>query len=281
MGGILGCVLLGWRSVPTDADKADIGNSARATEPVMEQVFIGAATNDRTSFCRQLYLIRKQAYHAIHELNKPSLNAYYVASMSSRVIVYKGQLTSEQLRLYYPDLSQPDFACHLAMVHSRFSTNTFPSWPLAHPFRFIAHNGEINTVRGNRNWLASRTSDFEHEFWANEEHLLKRLLDDGFGIRATWTLTCRPPGGSHPDPAAADHHPRQSRRPLGAAAALRLASPRPRARPGPGRHAGDLGLDGCHGAAAMPLPVPVLRRGREAVLPIVSALGRRFPRRAL
>ena len=166
--------LLGWRNVPTQAEKADIGPSARRTEPFVEQVFIGAADNvDRSGFCRQLYLIRKQAYHAIGAMNFDWLDEYYVCSMSSHNVVYKGQLTSGQLLEYYPDLADPDYASHIAMVHSRFSTNTFPSWSRAQPMRHMCHNGEINTLRGNVNWMRARQGQFESEIFGDE---LKRLF---------------------------------------------------------------------------------------------------------
>ncbi len=175
---VQGQKLLGWRRVPTDADKADVGPTARASEPVMEQVFIGAGEKcDRTSFCRQLYLIRKQAYHTIRATKLKQLSSYYCASMSSRVIVYKGQLTSEQVRLYFPDLQQPDFTSHLAMVHSRFSTNTFPSWERAQPMRFMCHNGEINTLRGNINWMRAREGLFESEVFGGELRRLFPIID--------------------------------------------------------------------------------------------------------
>jgi glutamate synthase (NADPH/NADH) large chain len=149
--------LLGWRPVPVDTPAADIGPSARETEPVVEQLFIAAEENtDNAAFERQLYLIRKQAYHAIEKHDPQLLNSYYVCSLSTRVIIYKGQLTSGQLMRYYPELSDERFTSHLAMVHSRFSTNTFPSWDRAQPLRFMSHNGEINTLRGNKNWMVAR-----------------------------------------------------------------------------------------------------------------------------
>jgi glutamate synthase (NADPH) large chain len=166
--------LLGWRRVPTDVDAADIGPSARATEPVVEQIFIGAGDKiDRTAFCRQLYLIRKQAYHAIRALSFDVLSRYYMCSLSSRVIVYKGQLTTLQVPLYYPDLCDPSYVSHLAMVHSRFSTNTFPSWSRAQPMRFMSHNGEINTLRGNINWMRAREGLMRSGAFGEE---FKRLL---------------------------------------------------------------------------------------------------------
>ena len=150
--------LLGWRLVPTDADAANIGPSARASEPHIEQLFVAAADGiDQAAFERALFAIRKQAGHAIRiHSDLPQRLMYYVCSLSSRIIIYKGMLTSYQVMPYYPDLGDPDYTTHLAMVHSRFSTNTFPSWDRAQPLRYMAHNGEINTVRGNANWIYAR-----------------------------------------------------------------------------------------------------------------------------
>ncbi|WP_353508694.1 glutamate synthase large subunit [Intrasporangium sp.] len=141
--------VLGWRDVPVEADL--VGAAARACMPHVEQLFVSSAMGrqvalglDRLAFC-----LRKRAEHEAD---------VYFASLSSRTIVYKGMLTTGQLEPFFPDLSDPRFATELALVHSRFSTNTFPSWPLAHPYRFIAHNGEINTVKGNRNWMRARES---------------------------------------------------------------------------------------------------------------------------
>jgi glutamate synthase (NADPH/NADH) large chain len=152
-----GQTLLGWRPLPTRAAGADIGPSARAAEPVIEQLYIGAAPGlDRDAFDRQLFVIRKLASRILRTGGLQQALMFYICSLSSRVIVYKGMLTARQLVPYYPDLQDPDYRSHLAMVHSRFSTNTFPSWDRAHPNRYMAHNGEINTVRGNRNWLSAR-----------------------------------------------------------------------------------------------------------------------------
>ncbi|KAF3980589.1 MAG: glutamate synthase large subunit [Methylococcales symbiont of Iophon sp. n. MRB-2018] len=149
---------IGWRSVPVSADGADIGLSARATEPVIEQLFIEAADSlDSETFERQLYLIRKQASHTLRgDETLQQCKMFYICSLSSKVIIYKGQLMPEQVVPYYPDLTDPDFTSHLAMIHSRFSTNTFPSWDRAQPNRFMSHNGEINTMRGNKNWMKAR-----------------------------------------------------------------------------------------------------------------------------
>ena len=166
--------LLGWRPVPTDANAADIGRTAAASEPVIEQMFVAAqGVPDRTAFCRQLYLIRKQAFHSLNKLALKQRSMYYVASFSSRVIIYKGQLTAPQVVPYFPDLADPRYTSHLAMIHSRFSTNTFPSWERSQPMRFMSHNGEINTLRGNVNWMAAREGMLESELFGQE---LRKLL---------------------------------------------------------------------------------------------------------
>lgn len=141
--------VLGWREVPVESDL--VGAVARECMPSFEQLFVSSSIGrqvalglDRLAFC-----LRKRAEHEV---------GVYFSSLSSRTIVYKGMLTTGQLEPFFPDLSDPRFASELALVHSRFSTNTFPSWPLAHPYRFIAHNGEINTVKGNRNWMSARES---------------------------------------------------------------------------------------------------------------------------
>ncbi|MGG7053981.1 glutamate synthase large subunit [Nitrosomonas sp. ANs5] len=171
-------ILLGWRTLPTDADKADIGLSARLTQPAIEQLFIAAAPDlDEPAFCRQLYLLRKQAYHRIAAERPELLDKYYVCSLNNRVIVYKGQLTSGQVPLYYPDLLDSRFSSHLAMVHSRFSTNTFPSWDRAQPMRFLGHNGEINTLRGNINWIRAREELMDSDLFAGEFKKLLPIID--------------------------------------------------------------------------------------------------------
>lgn len=148
--------ILGWREVPID--KTTIGESAKAVMPRFVQVFIEKNTQitDEMEFERKLYVIRKRAEKAIVPLCEGKGGTFYIASLSSRTLVYKGMLTAEQLRNFYLDLSDLDFVSALAMVHSRFSTNTFPSWERAHPNRYIVHNGEINTIRGNVNWMKAR-----------------------------------------------------------------------------------------------------------------------------
>ena len=162
--------LIGWRNVPVDPDAADIGPSARATEPAIEQLFVAAASGlEGDAFERQLYLIRKQASHALrNDETLQQSKMFYICSLSTKVIIYKGQLMPEQLVPYYPDLTNPDFTSHLAMVHSRFSTNTFPSWDRAQPNRFMSHNGEINTLRGNKNWMTAREGVAKSELFGDK-----------------------------------------------------------------------------------------------------------------
>jgi glutamate synthase (NADPH) large chain len=153
----VGQTLLGWRPLPVDPDGADIGNAARAAMPHFEQLFIGAQGVSGDDFERKLYLIRKHGTHRLRgDESLAQRQAFYVCSLSTKVIVYKGMLTPEQVFPFYPDLLDHEFESHLAMVHSRFSTNTFPSWDRAQPNRFMSHNGEINTVLGNRNWMNAR-----------------------------------------------------------------------------------------------------------------------------
>lgn len=147
-----GQTLLGWRTVPVDATK--IGEVGKETCPTIRQVFIGASEGltDDLAFERKLFIIRKQAENWARERG----NRFYFASLSSATIVYKGLLTPEQVDAFYLDLQQESFVSAFALVHSRFSTNTFPSWERAHPNRYLIHNGEINTLRGNVNWMKAR-----------------------------------------------------------------------------------------------------------------------------
>jgi len=150
--------LVGWRPVPTCAEQADLGPTARAAEPVIEQLFV-AAEGDLSgdAFERRLYGIRKKVSNELRRDRRLSQREmFYVCSLSTKVLIYKGMLTPDQLLPYFPDLAAEDYTTHLAMVHSRFSTNTFPSWDRAQPNRFMAHNGEINTLRGNINWMRAR-----------------------------------------------------------------------------------------------------------------------------
>ena len=170
-----GQTLIGWRDVPQQADLADIGPTARSAEPWTEQVFIQAAEGiSSEQFERKLYAIRKQASHMLRNdstLEQASL--FYVCSLSTKTLIYKGMLTPAQVVPYYPDLSEEDFETHLAMVHSRFSTNTFPSWDRAQPLRFMSHNGEINTLRGNINWMRAREGMAQSDLFGEE---LKKLF---------------------------------------------------------------------------------------------------------
>ncbi|MFM7875314.1 MAG: glutamate synthase large subunit, partial [Microcystis panniformis] len=168
-----GLRVLGWRDVPTD--NSSLGNSARSTEPFIEQVFIERDANlrDDLAFERKLYVIRKRSH-----LNRQSFNRYwYPCSISSRTIVYKGQLMPVQVGDYFPDLHDPDFQSALGLVHSRFSTNTFPSWERAHPYRYIAHNGEINTLRGNINWMHARQSMFASPLFGEDIKKIQPVIN--------------------------------------------------------------------------------------------------------
>ncbi len=168
--------LLGWRDLDTQAEKAGIGPTALAAEPYIEMVLIEAAPGlEQEAFERELYKIRKQASEQLRgekcQLKQKLM--FYICSLSTKVIVYKGMLTPSQVLPYYPDLTDPDFETHLAMVHSRFSTNTFPSWDRAQPLRFMSHNGEINTLRGNVNWMRARRGRAESKLYGDQ---LKKLF---------------------------------------------------------------------------------------------------------
>jgi glutamate synthase (NADPH/NADH) large chain len=151
-----GMTLIGWRDVPTD--NSTLGVTVKPTEPVHQQVFIGRGKKIKSEdeFERRLYVLRKSISNTIYTRRERRLSGYYPVSISCRTVVYKGMFLADQLATYYPDLHDPDFVSALALVHQRFSTNTFPTWSLAHPYRMIAHNGEINTLRGNNNWMAAR-----------------------------------------------------------------------------------------------------------------------------
>ena len=161
---------LGWRDVPVDADKADVGPASRKAQPTIKQIFIKSGADiEQDEFDRKLYLIRKQISHKIRgkdELSEAKL--FYVCSLSTSVIVYKGMLTPAQLFPFYPDLENKDFETHLAMVHSRFSTNTFPSWDRAQPNRYMCHNGEINTLKGNMNAMKARQGTVSSDLFGDD-----------------------------------------------------------------------------------------------------------------
>ncbi len=149
---------LGWRQVPVDSEKANVGPAAKLSQPVIEQLFVESSNGiDQDEFERKLYLIRKQFSHQLRTNKKlTQANLLFACSLSSKIIVYKGMLTPSQLFPFFPDLEQKSFETHLAMVHSRFSTNTFPSWDRAQPNRYMCHNGEINTLKGNVNLISAR-----------------------------------------------------------------------------------------------------------------------------
>ncbi|HUD48991.1 MAG TPA: glutamate synthase large subunit [Candidatus Baltobacteraceae bacterium] len=164
---------LGWRIVPTN--NASLGATARASEPAVQQAFIrrNPKVVDNMAFERKLYVIRKRAERAIRYSGVKGGHWFYVSSLSSNTLVYKGMLLTEQMDEFFPDLKNPAMESALALVHSRFSTNTFPSWDRAHPNRYIAHNGEINTLRGNVNWMNARQAMFQSELFGDD---LKKLL---------------------------------------------------------------------------------------------------------
>jgi glutamate synthase (NADPH/NADH) large chain len=168
-----GLSVLGWRMVPVD--NSSLSDGVRATEPVIAQVFIGSPTPvaDSNAFERRLYIVRKVVSGDVYEADrsgatKRSQNTFYCVSMSSRTVVYKGMFLAYQLRRYYPDLADPTFVTAIALIHQRFSTNTFPSWKLSHPYRMVAHNGEINTLRGNMNWMYARQSSTTSKLFGDE-----------------------------------------------------------------------------------------------------------------
>src|ERR1700719_2673631 len=163
-----GMMLLGWRDVPSD--NSSLGVTVKPTEPYHMQVFIGRNGSAKTEdeFERRLYILRKSISQAIYQRRDRGMAGYYPCSMSCRTVIYKGMFLADQLGTYYPSLHDPDFASALALVHQRFSTNTFPTWSLAHPYRMIAHNGEINTLRGNVNWMAARQASVSSELYGKD-----------------------------------------------------------------------------------------------------------------
>ena len=166
--------VLGWRSIPTN--NASLGYTAKVSEPLMRQVFIGRSSklSDDMAFERKLYVIRKRVENAIRYSGKvQGGERFYVSSLSYKTLIFKGMLMPEQVTQYYPDLTHPAMETALALVHSRFSTNTFPSWARSHPYRYMAHNGEINTLRGNINWMHARQAMFESELFGDD---IKKIL---------------------------------------------------------------------------------------------------------
>lgn len=177
---------LGWRDVPVDPKIP--GNGAQATQPFIRQCFIGTnkKTQNQDEFERKLYLIRRIIDHRVRAELKLDRSKYYVPSFSSRTLVYKGMLLAQQLIDYYKDLSDPDLKSGMTMLHMRFSTNTFPTWDLAHPFRMIAHNGEINTLRGNKNWMAARQHVMESPYYGKDLRRMLPIIMDGQSDSATF-----------------------------------------------------------------------------------------------
>jgi glutamate synthase domain-containing protein 2/glutamate synthase domain-containing protein 1/glutamate synthase domain-containing protein 3 len=184
-----GLTVLGWRDVPVD-DRF-VGPTPKKCEPKIRHVFVGMGekTLSATEFERQLYFLRQRAENVV-EFESPDMHAaardeFYICALSVNRVVYKGMLTATQLRQYYLDLQDPTFTSALAMVHSRFSTNTFPSWRLAHPFRMLAHNGEINTLRGNRNWMRARYGLLKSSVFGDELQKMHPILTESGSDSAT------------------------------------------------------------------------------------------------
>ena len=178
--------LLGWRDVPTDDHM--VGDSAASTEPHFSQVFIGRGPglSDQDHFERKLYVIRKRVAHLVDTLAIEGGSFFYVPSLSSRTIVYKGMLRADQIESMFPDLNDPDVESALALVHQRFSTNTFPSWPLAHPYRYTSHNGEINTLRGNINWMRAREALCRSDLMGSDLAKVLPVIREGGSDSATF-----------------------------------------------------------------------------------------------
>ena len=183
-----GQTLLGWRDVPTDS--SPLGATARQGEPVIRQVFVGrnptlgAGPGAQLRFERKLYVIRRRIEHAVDGLDAG--DGFYAASLSSQTIVYKGMLIADQVTTMFPDLVDPDLESAIGLVHSRFSTNTFPSWPLSHPYRYIAHNGEINTLRGNINWMRAREALCESDLLGDDLRKLFPIIEENQSDTATF-----------------------------------------------------------------------------------------------
>ncbi|MFZ4482672.1 MAG: glutamate synthase large subunit [Chthoniobacterales bacterium] len=167
---------LGWRTVPTN--NTTLGETAKSEEPEVRMAFVGRhpAIKDELAFERKLYVIRHRLFNEIRYAGAPGGSFFYLPSFSSRTLVYKGMLTTAQVAEYYPDLSDPRMESALALVHSRFSTNTFPSWERAHPYRYVAHNGEINTLRGNVNWMNAREAQLASELFGDDIETLKPVI---------------------------------------------------------------------------------------------------------
>ncbi|MFA6142735.1 MAG: glutamate synthase large subunit [Candidatus Omnitrophota bacterium] len=170
---------LGWREIPVN--NSEIGKGARDTQPNMAQIFIGKSTafKDHLAFERKLYVIRKQAEGAVRESSMKQKSFFYITNLSSRTLCYKGLLKPSQLGGFFPDLQDSSIESSLCLVHSRYSTNTFPTWDLAQPFRFLAHNGEINTLRGNINWVSARERMLSSQLFGTDIEKLKPVIVKG------------------------------------------------------------------------------------------------------
>ena len=176
----LGIEIIAYRKVPVNTD--GIGPTALSVEPEIEQVFVACPDHisNPDDFERKLFILRNYTTHIISDTVRKDEIGFYIASLSYKTIVYKGQLTSQQVRQYFPDLSNKRVVSAFGLVHSRFATNTFPSWKLAQPFRFIAHNGEINTLQGNLNWLKTSEKGFTTPYFSKEEmEMLLPIVTEG------------------------------------------------------------------------------------------------------
>ncbi|MBX3335194.1 MAG: glutamate synthase large subunit [Nitrospira sp.] len=172
-----GLRLLGWRDVPVKSDS--IGPQARKTEPFMRQIFIARDALNEAQFERKLYVTRKRVEKAVLESAIQGREHFYVSSLSAHTIVYKGLLLPHQMAAYYQDLTDERMVSALALVHSRFSTNTFPTWPLAHPYRYVCHNGEINTLKGNVNWMKARQGRLHSDLFGKDMEKLFPIVTEG------------------------------------------------------------------------------------------------------
>ncbi|GJQ59731.1 MAG: glutamate synthase [Candidatus Scalindua sp.] len=173
------CKLLGWRTVPINGEC--LGELSRVTEPTIYQAFVSSDTHEGADFERRLYIIRRSLEKEIASWTTGDFSQFYVCSLSCKTIVYKGLLTGTQLPLFYPDLSDPRFMSAFAIIHQRYSTNTLPAWNLAQPFRCLAHNGEINTLRGNINQMKSREQDLRSDLFGDDIDKIKPIIHDEFG----------------------------------------------------------------------------------------------------
>jgi glutamate synthase (NADPH) large chain len=184
-----GQILLGWRDVPISAD-ARIGYTAKAAEPVMQQVFVGVRNRpddaDALWLERKLFIIRRRIENAVLGYGVEETSSFHISSFSTRTLLYKGMFLAEQVGQYYPDLNSPDLVSAFSMVHQRYSTNTFPTWDLAQPFRMICHNGEINTLRGNINWMRAREAALSSPLFGDDIKKLFPIVPEGISDSASF-----------------------------------------------------------------------------------------------